>query len=110
MSRLWTIVFIIGAVLLLLGAAVFVTGWPLAPYIYVVGATLVALSQVNTPFQSDSLVARRLHRQQIFGAICLVVAGALMFFAHHNEWIACMAVGAVFELYTSFRLPQEMSK
>jgi len=110
MSRIWSAVFVIGAVLLLVGAAVFVTGWQFAPYVYVVGATMVALSQLNAPFESDSIVARRLHRQQIFGAICLVVAGVLMFFTHHNEWIACMTVGAVFELYTSFRLPQVMSK
>lgn len=100
----------VGAVAALVGAAVFITGWPYAPYIYTVGATMVALAQLNTPYEGDNRNIKRLHRQQIFGAILLVVTGALMFFTKRNEWIACLTIAAFIELYTSFRIPQEEKK
>jgi hypothetical protein len=51
-----------------------------------------------------------LRRQQIFGGLFLVVGGLCMFFTHGNEWIACLTIGAVLLLYTSFRIPSEESK
>ena len=94
----------------LTGAAVYITGWELAPYIYTIGAAMVALAQINSPSKSKSPNVKRLRRQQIFGAISLVLTGAFMFFTHGNEWIVCMTIAAILELYTSVRIPQEESK
>ena len=99
--------FTVGAVMALAGAAVYFTGWFLAPYIYTVGALLVAFAQICTPPHGNSLNIRRLRRQQLLGAFCLVLTGGLMFFTHGNEWILALTVAAVIELYTAFRLPQE---
>ena len=41
MKQLIPALFVVGAVMLLIGAAVYVTGWQLSPYIYTVGATLL---------------------------------------------------------------------
>ena len=49
MKQLIPALFAVGAVMLLIGAAVYVTGWPLSPYIYTIGATFVALAQINSP-------------------------------------------------------------
>ena len=43
MKQLIPALFAVGAVMLLAGAAVYITGWPLSPYIYTIGATMVAL-------------------------------------------------------------------
>lgn len=94
----------------LTGAAVYITGWKLAPYIYTIGAAMVALAQINSPSKSKSPNVKRLRRQQIFGAILLVLTGAFMFFTHGNEWIVCMTIAAILELYTSVRIPQEEAK
>ena len=102
--------FAVGACMVLAGAAVYITDWFLAPYIFSVGALLVAFAQVCMPARSQSLSVRRLRRQQLLGAFCLVLAGALMLFARENEWILSLSVGAVLELYTSFRIPQEEAK
>ena len=48
MKQLIPALFVVGAVMLLIGAAVYVTGWQLSPYIYTVGATFVALAQINS--------------------------------------------------------------
>ncbi len=32
------------------------------------------------------------------------------FFTHGNEWIVCLTVAAILELYTAIRIPQEEAK
>lgn len=110
MKQLLPVFFALGAVMVLAGAASFITGWPLSPYIYTVGATLVAFAQINSPSKSKSTGVKRLRAQQIFGALLLVFAGALMFFTHGNEWIVALTIAAILELYTSLRIPQEEAK
>jgi len=33
-----------------------------------------------------------------------------MFTTRGNEWIACLTIAAILELYTAFRIPQEEEK
>ncbi|MDR0938928.1 MAG: hypothetical protein LBN29_06205 [Mediterranea sp.] len=102
--------FAVGAVLVLVGAAVYVTGWVYAPYLYTIGAGCVALAQFNLPFRTPNKTLKRLRTQRLFGALALVLTGAFMFFTHGNEWIACLTIAAVLQLYTAFRIPQEEGK
>ena len=51
MKQLIPALFVVGAIMTLAGAAVFITGWAYAPYIYTVGAGFIALAQVNTPIK-----------------------------------------------------------
>ena len=44
------------------------------------------------------------------GACALMLTGVLMLACKHNEWILCLLVGCIFELYTAFRIPQELEK
>ena len=114
-----TILYTLGGLLLLVGAAlpVFPTLMGYAPAIYSAGALLFGAVQVTTPLPVDHLAVRRLHRQQTLGALCLVVAGGMMFMSKyqvepcaHDEWKLALAIGAVIELYTSFRLPAVIEK
>ena len=54
MKQLVPALFTAGAIMALTGAAVFITGWIYAPYIYTVGAGCIALAQVNTPVKGKS--------------------------------------------------------
>ena len=81
-----------------------------APQLYTVGEGFVDLATNNTPVHGNSKILKRLRIQQIFGALALVLTGAFMFFTHNNEWIACLTIAAVLELYTAFRIPQEEEK
>ena len=49
MKQLVPALFAVGAIMALTGAAVYITGWNYAPYIYTIGAGFIALAQVNTP-------------------------------------------------------------
>ena len=87
MKQLVPALFTAGAIMALTGAAVFITGWIYAPYIYTVGAGCIALAQVNTPVKGKSKTLKRLRVQQIFGALALILTGAFMFTTRGNEWI-----------------------
>ena len=110
MKQLVPALFAVGAIMALTGAAVYITGWNYAPYIYTIGAGFIALAQVNTPVKGKSKILKRLRIQQIFGALALILTGAFMFTTRGNEWIACLTIAAVLELYTAFRIPQEEAK
>ena len=99
-----------GAVLTLVGAALQITRWEFSPYIYIVGTVLFAYTQVMDGYDGKNLIVRRLRRQQILGAVLLVFAGVLMFVTHNNEWILCLTVAAILELYTAYRIPSELQK
>lgn len=100
-----------GAAVLFVGLALQFFRFECAPYIYLLGAVLFAYVQVvATGYSGANAVIRRLRRQQIFGAMLLVFTGVVMLLWHRNEWIVCLAVSAVLELYTAFRIPQEEAK
>ena len=63
MKQLIPALFVVGAVMLLIGAAVYVTGWQLSPYIYTVGATFVALIRIGAYCKAGLLA--RFHRSDV---------------------------------------------
>ena len=65
---------------------------------------------VQGRYDGKNLIIRRLRRQQILGAVLLVFAGVLMFVTRHNEWVLCLTVAAILQLYTAFRIPSELEK
>ena len=118
----------VGGVILLLGAAVFITGWEYAPYFYLVGSMMFACGQFADRYDGDDPIIRRLRFQQFLGAIFLLLTAALMFsgalhdrlltdanmgggmrsflivLTRKNNWIVTLTIGAFFELYSSFRM------
>ena len=110
MSKIYQIVQGVGAVLLLMGAMLQITRWELSPILYTIGAVMFAYVQVMSRYEGKNLIIRRLRRQQILGAVLLVFAGVLMFVTKHNEWVLCLTVAAILELYTAFRIPSELEK
>ena len=110
MSKIYQIVQGVGAVLLLVGAMLQITRWELSSILYTIGAVMFAYVQVMSRYEGKNLIIRRLRRQQILGAVLLVFAGVLMFVTKHNEWVLCLTVAAILELYTAFRIPSELEK
>ena len=111
MNKTYSYIQMIGALLVLAGAMLQITRWELSPYIYTVGAVLFAYVQVMMGrYDGKNLIIRRLRRQQIIGAILLVFAGVLMFTSKRNEWIVCLTIAAVLQLYTAYRIPSELEK
>ena len=110
MKKLQQTVYIIGGILLVVGAALYITRWVGAPYVYIAGSFMFGAMQMLDRYTGNNFILRRLRRQQLVGAIALMLAGVLMLASNHNEWILCLLVGCIFELYTAFRIPQELEK
>ena len=110
MSKYYSAIATVGAVALLLGAALQVTQLAWAPYLYLIGAIMFAYVQVMSGYEGKNIIIRRLRRQQIIGATLLVVAGVMMILWKRNEWVVCLTIAAVLEMYTVFRIPQEEEK
>ena len=110
MKKIQQTIYIIGGILLVVGAALYITQWAWAPYMYIIGSFMFGAMQMLDRYTGNNFILRRLRRQQLVGAIALMLAGVLMLASNHNEWILCLLVGCIFELYTAFRIPQELEK
>lgn len=107
----------VGALLVLVGSATYITGWRGAFYLFGIGVVGFVSMQVLAGYDGDNLIVRRLRRQQLCGAFCMVLAVVAMAmqtfrlgFAQTNEWIVCLTISALLELYTAFRIPAELEK
>ena len=107
----------IGAVLMLLGAACFMWQPLWATVAFTVGALVFAPLQMLQRYEGRSFTLRRLRRQQLLGALALLVTACLMImqvcqigFARRNEWVVALAIACVLELYTAFRISAELEK
>lgn len=110
MKKIQQILYIIGGILLVIGAALYITKWTWAPHIYIVGSFMFGTMQMLDRYTGNNFMLRRLRRQQVLGAIALMITGILMLTSKHNEWILCLLIGCLLELYTAFRIPQEYQK
>ncbi len=117
LSFIQSVVMMGGGVALLLGAVLYIK-FPVTGFVlFAVGALCFGCMQMLQQYEGHNFVINRLRRQQMLGALALMVAAGLMCmhtfrvgFAQGNEWVVAMAVGCVLELYTALRLPVELEK
>lgn len=124
LSPIQNVLYRLGAVLMLVGAASFLLNRMVACGLFVIGVLLFAAMQLQERYEGGNLMVRRLRRQQLFGLCCLVLSAVAMVmlvwdlsqgsfrfrFTHHNEWVVLLAIGSLIQLYTAFRIPAELEK
>lgn len=118
LNKWQNLVFMSGAVILLVGAFSYWFMGRTAAYIYIVGALMFVFMQVQQRYTGQNPTVRRLRKIQLYGAACLVLTGILLLLNNtyymgiyfRNEWIVAFAIGSFIELYTSFRIPDELEK
>lgn len=90
-----------------------------AAAVFSCGALLFGSMQLLQRYDGPNFVIRRLRRQQILGAFLLMISAALMVMKQYrvgpipirgDEWKLTLTVAAIVELYTAFRIPQELEK
>ena len=117
LSPLQNAIFHAGGIMLIAGAAIRLV-YPVAGFVlFAAGAAGFGLMQMLQRYNGRNFVISRLRRQQMLGALALIVAACMMCmhtfrvgFAQGNEWVVALAVGCVLELYTALRLPSEIEK
>ena len=117
LSPLENICFHIGAILMLIGAALHILYPYVSMFTYGIGALMFTLMQVRAEYQGRDITILRLRRQQLLGCCCFILTLVMMSMQLHGwgpfrrqEWVIALTVGCVLELYTSFRIPKELEK
>ena len=106
MKKIRTILFVVSACLVLAGAALYLTKWTIAPYLFAVGAAGIAVNYLTTPVGDLDFRGRRLHRFNVMAGFLMVVASGFQFNGR-KEWVICLLIAAILQLYTAFVSPKK---
>lgn len=106
MKKIRTILFVVSACLVLAGAALYLTQWAVAPYLFAVGAAGIAVNYLTTPVGDLDFRGRRLHRFNVMAGFLMVVASGFQFNGR-KEWVICLFIAAILQLYTAFVSPKK---
>lgn len=101
-----TFIFVTAALLVLAGAALYLTQWVIAPYLFAVGTAGIAVCYLTLPTEGMNLRTKRLHRMNVIAGLLGVAASALML-AGRKEWVLCLTISAILQVYTSFVIPKD---
>ena len=103
----------LGEILVVIGAAIWITGWIGASYVFVVGTILFAVGRLLEKHpESQNIVLNRLYKQQSIGIIMLVISAGMMLFYPYQRtaWLIPFIIFVVAETYSAFRIPAELEK
>lgn len=105
-TRTRTILFNLAAPLLLAGAILHFVKWAVAPYLFAFGAAGITIAYLTLPLTGLGPRGRRLHRTNIIAGLLLLLASGMLF-AERKEWVLCLTISALLQLYTAFVRPKE---
>lgn len=77
------------------------------PYVYSVGAVMMLIIRLFTPYKGSDMRLKRLHRIEGWSAIFFCVAAFFLFYpgSHLRDWIAFTLAAAIIHIYTSLAIP-----
>ena len=125
LSKTETILFLLGGLLMVVGAgaSMFLQSW--ASYVFAPGALLFVAMQLRQRYEGSNFTIRRLRHIMIISDVLFLVAALLMFANQsnflgldylsyikyvHNNWIVVLLVAAILQLYSSHRIANELEK
>jgi hypothetical protein len=95
--------------LLILGAVLYSTAWAFVPYVYTAASVAIAVFFLSHPYKGDNFRLKRLNIQQAIAALLLPVSAYFMF-RRMNEWVVCLLVSALLQIYIVFVREYEEKK
>lgn len=130
LNKLQSIVFLLGGVLMVIGAACFSLLWQqdVVCWVFLAGAAMFSTMQLMQTYDGRSFVVQRLKRIMNLADLLFVVAGILMvdtayqflrsmfdsydtyFSWLYNKWVVALLIAAVLEMYTMHRIDHELGK
>jgi len=125
LSKTQSIIFLSGAVLMVVGAGISLVGWTVAPYLYSIGALAFASMQMLQRYEGKSVTIRRLRRIMLLSDVLFLVTGLLMFASQgnplglphltyiqyiYNKWVGTLLLAAILQLFVTHRIDSELSK
>ena len=125
LSRVQTVVFLLGAVLMVVGAGTSILAWKGAPYVFAVGALAFTSMQMLQRYEGSNFTIRRLRRMMLLSDVLFLISALLMFASQgnvfhiphvtylqyvYNKWVVTLLIAAVLQLYTTHRISNELEK
>ncbi len=134
LSKTQSIIMLIGAVLMVVGAGLYVFGeHTVAPCAFLPGTLLFAAMQIAQRYEGTDITLRRLRRIMLTGTAFFIVSAVLMlensyhivyplflksgidgYNAYlkyiHNNWVVTLLVAAILQLYSTHRISSELQK
>jgi fatty acid desaturase len=125
LNKIQTAIFLLGGLLMAVGAGTTLLGWGSAPYIYALGALGFASMQLLQRYEGTNFTIRRLRRMQMLSDVLFLVAALLMFANRgnifglsyityieyvYNKWVITLLIAALLQLYSTHRIGIELEK
>ena len=135
LNKIQTFIFILGGVLMVIGAGCFAFGYMIYPqltlytsWLFLLGTVAFSVMQSMQLYEGSSQVVPRLKRIQAVADIFFVLSGISMvdtvyafarnWFSNYetyityfyNKWVVFLLVAALIELYTTHRISHELKK
>ena len=125
LNRLQTIIFLLGGLLMVVGAGASLLAWQPAPYVYAVGAIGFASMQMLQRYDGSSITIRRLRRIMLLSDVLFLLSAVLMFASQgnsfgmpqiayvqyvYNKWVVTLMLAAILQLYATHRIGSELEK
>ena len=125
LNKVQTVVFLLGALLMVIGAGTTMLAWESAAYVFSVGALGFASMQMLQRYEGSNFVLRRLRWIQLVSDVFFLISGLLMIASKgnifglsyitymeyvYNKWVITLLVAAILQLYSTHRIGRELEK
>lgn len=125
LSRTQNIIFLLGALLMVVGAGTSLLGWTSSPFIFAIGAIGFTSMQMLQRYEGSNFTIRRLRRMMLISDVLFLLSAVLMFANMgnflgldqvtyvnyvYNKWVITLLVAAILQLYSTHRIDRELAK
>ena len=125
LTKVQSIIYLVGGLLMVIGAGASLLVWSPAPYVFAVGAVCFASMQMLQRYEGQNFVIRRLRRIMLLSDVLFLVAALLMLANQgnifglsyityiqyvYNKWVVVLLIAAILQLYAIHRIGHELEK
>ncbi|MBO4721278.1 MAG: hypothetical protein J5658_15605 [Prevotella sp.] len=125
LNKVQSIIYLVGGLLMVIGAGTTLLAWRPAPYVFAVGAICFASMQMLQRYEGQNFTIRRLRRIMLLSDVLFLLAALLMLANQgnflglsyitymeyvYNKWVVVLLVAAILQLYATHRIGHELEK
>lgn len=125
MNNTENIIFLLGAIFMVVGSGTYVFSFKWAPYVFAMGVLAFVLMQLKQGYDGNNITIHRLRNITIMSDFFFLIAAVLMFanednlfglpfmfYAQyiHNNWVIALLIAAILQLYSTHRIGYELNK
>ena len=125
LNKVQTVIYLLGALLMVVGAGTIMLAWQWAPYVFAAGACAFVAMQFVQTYEGTNIVIRRLRRIMLLSDFMFLLSAVLMIAGTgnflgldhityinyvYNKWVVTLLIAAILQLYSVHRINQELAK